>query len=87
MLLVRHKYTVYIVDLKKEKMIGQFTIPSRGTPRFVKIEPHENGYTSLKVTFHVLPKPRTMKEKGGRPGPLITRIMIYKDGKYLPLKR
>ena len=93
MLLVLHKYTVYILDLKKEKMIGQFKIPSRGTPRFLKIEPHENGYTSLKVTFHVLPKPRTKEEKGnntrpiGRPGPLITRIMIYKDGKYLPFKK
>jgi hypothetical protein len=79
--------------VKKEKMIGQFKIPSRGTPRFVKIEPHENGYTSLKVMFNVLPKPRTKEEKGkkirpiGRPGPLITRIMIYKEGKYLPLKR
>ena len=93
MLLVRHNYTVYILDLKKDEMIGQFRIPSRGTPRFVKIEPHENGYTSLKVMFRILPRARTEEEKEkkirprGRPGPLITKVMIYKDGKYLPLKR
>ncbi len=94
MLLVRHNYTVYILDLKKEEMIGQFRIPSRGTPRFLKIEPYENGYTSLKVMFRMLPRARTEEEKKqkirrpiGRPGPLITRVMIYKDGKYLPLKR
>lgn len=94
MLLVRHKYTVYILDLKKEEMIGQFKIPSRGTPRFVKIEPHENGYTSLKVMFRMLPRARTEEEKKqkiirpiGRPGPLITKIMVYRDGKYIHQKR
>lgn len=94
MVLVCHNYIVYILDLKKEEMIGQFKVPSRGTPRFVKIEPHENGYTSLKVMFRMLPRARTEKEKKqkirqpiGRPGPLITRVMIYKNEKYLPLKR
>jgi len=93
MLLVRHNNIVYIIDLKKEEMIGQFKIPSRGTPRFLKIEPYENGYTSLKVMFRMLPRARMEEEKKqniiriGRPGPLITKIMIYKDGKYFPLKR
>ena len=88
MILVRHNYTIYILDLNKEEMIGEFKIPSRGTPSFIKIEPNENGYTSLKTSFNILPKePSDKKQPIGRPGPRITTIMIYKDGKYIHLKK
>lgn len=89
-LLVEYDHTIYILDGNKEEMIGQFKIPSMGSPRFIKIEPYENGYTSLKVMFRMLPTPTEAENKKkyvGRPGPLITTIMVYQDGKYIPLKR
>ena len=90
--LLSHEYTIYILNLKKREKIGQFKIPSRGTPRFIKIEPYKNGYTSLKVMFRMLPRERTAIEKSqrkpiGRPGPLITKVIIYKDGSYQYLKK
>ena len=92
LVLVFHEYTIYILDLRKGEMLGHFKIPSRGTPRFIKIEPYENGYTSLKVMFRMLPRERTEEEKKarkpiGRPGPLITKVIIYKDGKYQYLNK
>lgn len=89
MLLVEYDHTIYILDTHKKEMIGQFKIPSRGSPRFVKIEPYKNGYTSLKVMFRILPTPTEEENKikyVGRPGPLITTIMVYEGGKYIYLK-
>ncbi len=77
------QYTVYILDLEHEKMIGSFNLPERGTPRFIKIEPDNNGQTTLRTVFTILPSPGTR----GRPGPPIHQVMIYEDGKFLNNKR
>lgn len=93
LILVRQGYTIYILDLKKEKKIGKFNIPSTGTPHDVKIEPDKNGMTTLKTVFHLLPSEDEMyitdpvsgerKRKPFRPGPLIEQVLIYKNGEYV----
>lgn len=56
--LAQKDYTIYILDLQKEKMIGKFKIPSRGSPKYVKVFTDENGFTSLQVQFRILPVPK-----------------------------
>lgn len=61
-ILARKDFTIYILDLRKEKKIGEFKVPSRGTPRFIKVEPNENGTTNLRVMFRILPKAEPIKK-------------------------
>ncbi len=78
-LLAYHQHTIYILDLQREKMIGRLALPKRGTPRFIKIEPHKNGFTSLRAVFSILPPPGTQ----GRPGPPIHKTLIYHQGEFV----
>lgn len=83
-LLARKDYTIYILDIKKEEMIGHFRIPSRGTPRTLDIQRDNYNFTKIQTQFRMLP---TQKKDGnkkiGRPGPHITQVMVYRDGKYI----
>jgi len=82
-LLAQKGTTVYILDLSTEKLIGQFELPLRGAPRFIKIEPNDESLTNLRYHFRRLPK----KGYKGRPGPLIEKIFVYKNGQYSEHKK
>lgn len=57
-IILAHKdYTIYILDLNREKMLGKFKIPSRGAPKYIDIIPEENGYASVNTKFRILPEP------------------------------
>ena len=71
--------TFYILNLNTKKLIGQFTLPSRGAPKYIHLSPDENGFTKINYEFRILPPKGTR----GRPGPLIEVELIYKDGMYL----
>jgi len=93
LILVRQGYTIYILDLEREKKIGQFNIPSTGTPHDVKIKPDQNGMTTLRTVFNILPSEDEMYtidpvsgeriRKPFRPGPLIEQVLIYQNGEYI----
>ena len=86
-LLARKDYTVYILDIRKEAMIGQFNIPSRGTPRTLEIQRDNYNFTKIGTQFRMLPRQKNnTNKKVGRPGPLITQVMVYRDGKYINQK-
>ncbi len=79
-ILARKDYTIYILDLEKEEKIGQFKIPSSGTPRTLEIQRDNYCFTMLRSTFRMLSK---KGNKVSKPGPKITQTMVYRNGKYI----
>jgi len=82
MILVRKNKTLYILDMRKEKKIGEINLPERGIVETIEIKPNDDKVTTL--SYFIPAVGYTIGNKLARPGPPITKIWIYKDGKYIP---